>query len=1279
METTDTALNVQEGHLRALLKEAIGVTCPSQRCFLWAQSSFRSVELTKLEFNEKLKEAKLVLVVNKWNEKAHGVFHQTKDKTWCQKVKNILDINMDKLHPPKGLSLTGNVADNWIKFKQRFELYIQATGLEADKEKPTQKACLFLHLIGEDALEVYNNFQFAQNEDEKKLDKIIEKFEAYCMPKKNTTYERHKFFTLMQKPDETMDQYVTELRTKAKNCELGDLTDSLIRDRIICGVPDDSQRERLLRVQDLTLDGAIRMCRTTEATKERMKELKPEDKEVHAVKSKHNPKPFKQKQINKAFLNKGYQKKNHEQCKRCGGNHGKDCPAVGQVCKKCGKQNHYAKMCFTSKKKVHEINEFNDSESEAGEFFVYTVENTKAEETDEWFTHLKTNGTEIKYKLDTGSQEHVCVMRKQQVYKLHFVIVTESRTPIIGVSACSRLGLVQRVYMGLGCLPGEHKIQLDKNVPPVIHPCRKVPFTLHDKLKQELDRMEKANVICKVEVSSIVLPVKKNGALTVCLDPRDLNKAIKREHFKLPSREEVMSKFKDAKYFSKPDASSGFWQMKLDKQSSMYTCFNTPFGRYRFLRLPFGISSAPEVYHKAVHMILEHLKGTSSFMDDIIVWGANLEEHNERIKQVLETVRGANLKLNKSKCEFGVQELTFLGDVISDKGIKPDPEKIWAIEQFPTPTNKQDVQRFLGMVNYQGKYIPDLSTKTHTLRRLLEEKNVFQWTQEEKESFEELKKVLTSAPVLQFYDPNAETRISSDASKTGLGAVLLQKHDDKWMPVAYASRAMTTAEKNYAQIEKEMLAITFACERFHQFIYGQAVQVETDHKPLETIFKKSLSDCPIRIQRLMLRLQKYTLVVFYTPGKFMHTADALSRAYLQTACSGDLSGEEEVQVYVDSVITNLSVSDRKLKEIRQETVKDEQLQKLEQTIRDGFPKQKWDLPSSIQEYWNFRSELSYADGLILKGTKIVIPNSLRKEMLQKIHTGHLGIEKCRQRARQIMYWPGMNQSIEEKVKSCSECLKHRAKQTAEPLLSHETANYPWAKIGVDLCVCNNKNYLVMCEYYSNYPEVCPLKKTTSTAFNGLAEKTVGIIKNLLKKSEEDFYLSLLAYRATPLSCGKSPAEILYNRKLRTDLPMLEEHLYTSNREDVIKQRKASQGRQKYYYDRSTHQLPKLEEGDVVRLRNLDDTAWTERGTIQKQIDPRSYIVSTGNAEYRRNRKDILRTCENPTSYLRIEPEPSDHEVEATGDENIRTRDDQNGETVRPKRQCGPPKRLTEEC
>uniref|UniRef100_A0A8C6PJV3 Gypsy retrotransposon integrase-like protein 1 n=1 Tax=Nothobranchius furzeri TaxID=105023 RepID=A0A8C6PJV3_NOTFU len=734
---------------------------------------------------------------------------------------------------------------------------------------------------------------------------------------------------------------------------------------------------------------------------------------------------------------------------------------------------------------------------------------------------LKVNDTLMKVKLDTGAQVNViseaefkrirprpkmhatsvkvsgysgseipvkvkCMVKvthKEEEHTLTFTVVPKNVQPILGLHACESLKLVKRVlvvetdddmdynelmkecgdlFQGLGCLAGEHTIRVDERVKPVIHPCRKVPFALQKPLKAELDRMENLGVIENVDeptewVSSLVIVEKKTGKLRVCMDPRDLNRAIRREHFKLPTREEIMSQFAKAKYFSKLDASSGFWQLKLDEASSKLCTFNSPFGRYRFRRLPFGLASAPEVYHKTIHMIYEHLEGVDTSMDDITVWGSTKAEHDLRLRNVLEATRRANLKLNKEICQLGANELTFVGDILSSEGIRPDPQKAAAIENMPRPKCKKDVQRFNGMVNYMGKFIPNLSEKMAPLRQLTEKSLEWEWNHEHEKAWRDLKDLLTKEPVLTFYDPMRPIKISSDASQSGLGAVLLQKYDE-WQPVAYASRSMTDAETRYAQIEKELLSITYACERFHQFVSGQAVSVETDHKPLIALFKKPLNDCPLRIQKMMIRLQRYTLDVMYTPGKLMYTADTLSRA-VDPNVPANTTMDDDVRAYVSMVTGALPVAGGKMELIRTETSKDGTLQALCKTIVDGWPSCKQSCSPVLQEYWNCRAELSVVDDVVFKGSKIVIPKSLRREMLKKIHAGHLDMEKCKRRAREVMYWPRINQDVTNEVSSCSTCLTYQASNPAEPLKPHPLPDRPYQKVGADLFVSGGKTIL----------------------------------------------------------------------------------------------------------------------------------------------------------------------------------------------------------------------------
>ncbi|PIK54404.1 hypothetical protein BSL78_08722 [Apostichopus japonicus] len=343
-------------------------------------------------------------------------------------------------------------------------------------------------------------------------------------------------------------------------------------------------------------------------------------------------------------------------------------------------------------------------------------------------------------------------------------------------------------------------MEVEGDAKPVIHAPRKIPIALRDKVKQELDRMVSIDVI----ISKVDYPTSWVNSMVVvqnriCLDPRDLNQYVKRSHYQLPTVTEITAQLSGAKFFSILDASSGFWQVRLDEPSADLCTFNSPFGRYKFKRLPFGLNSAPEVFHRLVHEIFEGLQGVTTYIDDILVWENSKQEHDLRLIEVLNRAKDRKLTLNKAKCQFGLSKIKYLGHVLTAEGVQIDDGKIEAVVNMPKPQCKKDVERFLGMVTYITKLIPNLSTVAAPLRQLLCKDVTWQWLENHENAFIQLKKLVTTTPILCYYDVSKPVTLSVDASQSGLGAVLLQ--DDK--PVAYASRALTETEKAYAQIEKE--------------------------------------------------------------------------------------------------------------------------------------------------------------------------------------------------------------------------------------------------------------------------------------------------------------------------------------------------------------------------------------------------------------------------------------------------------------------------------------------
>ncbi|PIK58309.1 hypothetical protein BSL78_04815 [Apostichopus japonicus] len=572
-----------------------------------------------------------------------------------------------------------------------------------------------------------------------------------------------------------------------------------------------------------------------------------------------------------------------------------------------------------NQQKVHTVDEANSDTGTEGssnsDFFIDVLESQQCKTADsEWNINLLVEDEKVNFKLDTGSQCNVisssvlenmenvklqrskmhlitysghklqpmgkCVLlceHKNRYYDLSFQVVKGMKKPLPGLKACTALGLIQRidsvessktpepqdnysdVFKGLGCLPGKVTLKVKEGSRPVVHPPRKVPIALREEVKEELKRMVDLDVIEKVTepsdwVSSMVTVIKPDRKrVRICLDPKDLNEALDRAHYPMKTVEEIITRLPQAKVFSTLDANCGYWQLALDSKSSKLCTFNTPIGRYRYKRLPFGINAAPEIFQRVMTELFDDLSGVEVMMDDIIVWGADEAEHNIRLQNVLQRCQENNLKLNIDKCKFKVSEVKYIGHILTSNGIKPDPKKIEAIQEMQPPTNVTELKRFLGMINYVAKFIRNLSAISEPLRVLLRKETVWHWEEEQEKCFNSLKQLITKTPVLQYFDTNKPVTVSVDASKGGVGAVLLQNEK----PVAYASKTFTDAQTRYAQIEKELAAIVFRCEKFHQYIFGRMTYIETDHKPLEAIFRKPLSVAPPRLQRMLLKLQKY--------------------------------------------------------------------------------------------------------------------------------------------------------------------------------------------------------------------------------------------------------------------------------------------------------------------------------------------------------------------------------------------------------------------------------------
>ncbi|KMQ92700.1 hypothetical protein RF55_7276 [Lasius niger] len=589
-------------------------------------------------------------------------------------------------------------------------------------------------------------------------------------------------------------------------------------------------------------------------------------------------------------------------------------------------------------------------------------------------------------------------------------------------------------------------IPIDRKVKPVLQPYRRIPIPLEEKVNRKIEELIDQDIIEKVEgpsewISPMVPILKENGEIRICIDMRRANMAIIRENHPLPTMDQILPQFRNAKYFSKLDVRNAFHQIEITPQSRHITTFITSKGLYRYKRLMFGISCALEIFQKIMENLLITCDGTVNFIDDIVVFGSNEEQHDKRLTQVLDTLKQNNVLLNQDKCLYKTTEIQFLGHNLSAQGIRPLAKYIDVIRKFRRPNTIEEIQSFLGLLNFV----------------------------EQDTAFNTLKEKLSKIETLGYYDPKDETKVTADASPVGLGAVLIQENFKGPRIIAYGNKSLTDCEKKYCQTEKEALALVWAVEHFAIYLYGKdKFELISDHKPLEIIFGPRSKPCA-RIERWVLRLQAFNYKVVYRPGK-TNIADPLSRL-----CRSTYAEPFDNENYINLIVENSCPVAIPLTDIKKHSEEDEEICK----VKEGLFTDQW--AKTVEIYKIFESELTFHDGILLRCTRIVIPCKLREQVLDSAHEGHPGIAAMKMRLRTKVWWPRMDNEAEKRVRACKGCTLVAAPSTPNPMKRRVLPLEPWIDVAIDyLGPLRSGDYiLVIIDYFSRngYP-------VTMTADNG---------------------------------------------------------------------------------------------------------------------------------------------------------------------------------------------------
>ena len=678
----------------------------------------------------------------------------------------------------------------------------------------------------------------------------------------------------------------------------------------------------------------------------------------------------------------------------------------------------------------------------------------------------------------------------------------------------------------------KHKINTE-NVAPIRQPPRRAPMGQQEEINQQVTDMLQRRVIEPSNspwAAPVVLVTKKDGSKRFCVDYRRLNDVTIKDAYPIPRIEESLDALTGSKWFSTLDLASGYWQVELDDDAKDKSAFTVRGGLYAWNVMPFGLSNAPSTFERLMERVMAGLQWDILlvYLDDIIVYGKTDDEATTRLKKVLQRLRMAGLKLKPKKCHLYQREVLYLGYVVSEKGIHTDPEKVKAVKEWPRPIDVTQVRSFLGLASYYRRFIRGFADVARPLHKLTEKHHKFEWSDDCEEAFVELKSRLIKSPILAYPDPKLDFILDTDASNLATGAVLSQIQGEQEQVVAYASKTLSSQERNYCVTRRELLAVVLYLRYFRHYLYGRKVLVRTDHGSLRWL--TNFRNPEGQLARWMEVIGQYDITIEHRPGRLHGNADGLSRRpckqcgrqettpindtlKTEAASSADVMSDEQNQSEYKTVeeMNSEQVEDDNWMrsifwqpeisccDVRQGQLEDQTINTVLMAKEGTKERPRWEEISAyspaVKTYWAQWDQLEVHSGVLCKKwesadgeqtqLKVILPGKYRNEILEQLHgsktAGHMGLRKTLEKVRTRYYWVGMSAYVRSFVRKCNLCARRKSppKKRRAPLQQYRVGA-PLERVAMDILgplpetEKGNIYILVIGDYFTKWMEAHPL-------------------------------------------------------------------------------------------------------------------------------------------------------------------------------------------------------------